>query len=76
MVNNNKILIFLIRYDYDFRKPESAAIWKNTCLDMVKTGAIDSCFADGYWAVPNNMYHNTTVKSDFLDAKYSLLREV
>lgn len=39
-------------YTWDFSVPAVADIYKEQCLSMVRTGAVDSCYADGCENVP------------------------
>lgn len=61
-------------YTWDYSIPEAAEIYKNQCMDMVRTGAVDSCYADGCENVPTPL--DSTKNAAYVAGKRSTLADL
>lgn len=61
-------------YTWDFSVPAVTEIYRNQCLSMVRTGAVDSCYADGCENVPTPL--DEVTKEGYVTGKRGMLAEL
>jgi len=61
-------------YTWDFGVPAVREIFREQCLGMIRSGTVDSCYADGCQNVPSPLDNAT--RDAYVAGKHSLLAEI